>query len=67
MHGWNLFSRKPGALGNIHFLEADRSEKVRGHHADMHVAGESDSSIVPKQTNNDRVSRPAEPVWRKGS
>jgi hypothetical protein len=30
----------------------DRSEKARGHTADMHVSGESDSSIVPKKQAN---------------
>ncbi len=44
-------------------LEADRSEKARGHKSDMHVPGESDSSIVPKkQANNDSVPLSAEPV-----
>ena len=44
-------------------LEADRSEKARRHKSDMHVPGESDSSIVPKkQANNDSGSLPAEPV-----
>jgi hypothetical protein len=27
-------------------MEAERSEKARGHNSDMHVIGESDSSIV---------------------
>jgi hypothetical protein len=35
-------------------MEADRSEKARGHNADMYAAGESDRSIVPqKPANND--------------
>lgn len=47
--------------------EADRSEKARGRHADMHVLGESDSSIVPeKLTNNDSVPLSAEPVEGRG-
>jgi len=33
-------------------MEADRSEKARCHKSDMHVAGESDSSIVPKKPAN---------------
>ncbi len=33
--------------------EADRSEKANGHKSDMHAAGESDSSIVPKKPAND--------------
>ena len=42
---------------------ADRSEKARGHHPDMHVAGESHSFIVPeKPANKGRVPRPAESV-----
>jgi group II intron reverse transcriptase/maturase len=42
-------------------MEADRSEKVRSHKSDMHVAGESDSSIVPKKpANNGGVPLPAE-------
>ena len=55
--------------GNIRFLfmEADRSEKARGHNTDMHVAGESDSSIVPeKSANKGRVPRPAESVEGRG-
>jgi group II intron reverse transcriptase/maturase len=43
--------------------EADRSEKARCHNADMHVLGESDSSIVPKKSvNNDGVPPSAEPM-----
>ena len=34
------------------FMEADRSEKARCHTSDMHVSGESDSSIVPKKQAN---------------
>ena len=42
-------------------MEADRSEKARCHHPDMHVTGESDSSIVPeKPANNGGVPLPAE-------
>jgi len=42
-------------------MEADRSEKARGHKSDMHVAGESDSSIVPqKPANKGSVPLPAE-------
>src|SRR6266550_9602472 len=45
------------------FSMADRSEKARGHHPDMHVAGESHSFIVPeKPANKGRVPRPAESV-----
>ncbi len=48
-------------------MAADRSEKTRCHKPDMHVAGESDSSIVPqKQANNDRVPLSAESVEGRG-
>ena len=33
-------------------MAADRSEKARGHKSDTHVAGESDSSIVPEKPAN---------------
>lgn len=42
-------------------MEADRSEKARGHKSDRHVAGESDGSIVPeKPANKGGVPLPAE-------
>jgi len=42
-------------------MEADRSEKARGHNPDMHVTGESHSSIVPeKPANKGGVALPAE-------
>ena len=48
-------------------MEADRSEKARGHNTDMDVTGESDSSIVPKKpANKGRVPRPAELVEGRG-
>ena len=47
--------------------EADRSEKAKCHKSDMHVSGESDSSIVPKKpANNDGVPPSAEPVEGRG-
>ena len=47
--------------------DADRSEKARCHTSDMHVSGESDSSIVPKkQANNDGVPPSAESVEGRG-
>ena len=47
--------------------EAERSEKARGHNPDMHVIGESHSSIVPKKpANKGRVPRPAESVEGRG-
>ena len=48
---------------SVSSMEADRSEKARGHNSDMHVIGESDSFIVPeKPANKGRVPRPAELV-----
>ena len=48
-------------------MGADRSEKARGHNADMHVIGESYSSIVPKKpANKGRVPRPAELAEGRG-
>lgn len=42
-------------------MEADGSEKARSHTSDRHVAGESDSSIVPKKPmNKGSVPLPAE-------
>src|SRR6266849_474789 len=44
-------------------MEADRSEKARSHNSDMHVTGESHSSIVPKKpANKGQVPWPAELV-----
>ena len=44
-------------------MEADRSEKARGHKSDRHVAGESDGSIVPeKPANKGGVPLPTELV-----
>lgn len=44
-------------------MEADRSEKARCHKSDAHVAGESDSSVVPeKPANKGSVPLPAESV-----
>ena len=47
---------------SVSSMEADRSEKARCHKADMHVAGESDSSIVPKKPANNGSLLPAEPA-----
>ncbi len=48
-------------------MEAERSEKARGHNSDMHVIGESHSSIVPeKPANKGRVPKPAESVEGRG-
>ena len=68
-------SKTTGTVGNfphgsretpvpsVSAMEADRSEKARGHNPDMHGAGESHSSIVPeKPTNKGGVVLPAELV-----
>jgi len=50
-------------MASVSIREADRSAKARGHKSDMHVIGESDSSIVPqKPANKGSVPRPAELV-----
>jgi RNA-directed DNA polymerase len=47
--------------------EADRSEKAKSRTSDMHAAGESDSSVVPKKpANNDGVPPSAESVEGRG-
>lgn len=66
-------SKTTGTVGNfphgsretpvpsVFSMEADRSEKARGHKSDMHDAGESHSSIVPeKPANKGGVALPAE-------
>jgi RNA-directed DNA polymerase len=66
-------SKTTGTVGNfphgsrespvtsVSCMEADRSEKARGHKSDMDVTGKSHSSIVPKRpANKGRVPRPAE-------
>ena len=47
--------------------EADRSEKARCRKSDVHVSGESDSSIVPKKrANKGGQPTPAESVEGRG-
>ena len=54
-------------LTSVSCMEADRSEKARGHKSDMDVGGESHSSIVPKRpANKGRVPGPAELVEGRG-
>jgi len=66
-------SKTTGTVGNfphgsretpvpsVSSMEADRSEKARGHNPDVHDAGESHSSIVPeKPANKGGVALPAE-------
>ncbi len=43
-------------------MESDRSAKARCHTADMHVAGKSDGSIVPKKRSNKTGTPAAEIV-----
>ena len=72
-------SKTTGTVGNIprgsretpitsaFSMGAERSEKARGHNADMHVIGESYSSIVPeKPANKGRVPGPAELAEGRG-
>ena len=72
-------SKTTGTIGNfphgsretpatsVSLMEADRSEKARGHKSDMDVGGESHSSIVPKKpANKGRVPGPAELVEGRG-
>jgi len=48
-------------------MAADRSEKARCHKSDAHVAGQSDSPIVPgKPANNGGVPPPAESAEGRG-
>ena len=48
-------------------MEADRSEKARGHKSDMDVSGESHSSIVPKKpANKGGALLPAELAEERG-
>ena len=46
--------------------EVDRSEKARCRKSDVHVSGESDSSIVPKKQANKGSSLPVESVEGRG-
>ena len=52
---------------SVSFKKTERSEKARGHNSDMHVIGESDSSIVPKKpANKGWMPKPAESVEGRG-
>ena len=52
---------------SVSVMEADRSEKARGHKSDMDVSGESHSSIVPKKpANKGGAPLPAELVEGRG-
>ena len=46
--------------------EADRSEKARCRKSDVHVSGESDSSIVPKKQANKGRLDCRRSLWREG-
>ncbi len=72
-------SKTTGTVGNfshgsretpvtsVSTTEAERSEKARGHNPDMHVNGESYSSIVPKKpANKGGVALPAELAEGRG-
>ena len=59
-------SRETPAI-SVSSMEADRSEKARCHNTDMHVAGDSDSSIVPeKSANKSDVPSLAESMEERG-
>ena len=59
-------SRETPAI-SVSSMEADRSEKARGHNSDMHVAGESDSPVVPeKSANKSDVPSLAESMEERG-
>ena len=58
-------SRETPAI-SVSFKETDRSEKARCHNADMHVAGESDGSIVPEKQTNKAGTPVAEFVEERG-
>ena len=47
-------------------MEADRSEKARGHNADRYVSGESDRSIVPQKPANTDSGSLRRSRWREG-
>jgi RNA-directed DNA polymerase len=54
-------------VSSVSATEAERSEKARGHNSDMHVIGESYSSIVAKKpANKGWVPKPAELVEGRG-
>ena len=72
-------SKTTGTVGNfphgsretpatsVSCMGADRSEKARGHKSDMHVGGESHSSIVPgKPANKGGAPLPAELAEGRG-
>ena len=59
-------SRETPATSAVSMI-ADRSEKAKCHKPDMHVAGESDSSIVPgKPANKGGAPPPAESAEGRG-
>jgi len=47
-------------------MAVDRSEKARGRKSDMHVTGESYSSIVPKKPANKGCVQSLRSRWREG-
>jgi len=51
---------------SVSFKETDRSEKARCHNADMHVAGESDGSIVPEKRTDKAGTPVADSVEERG-
>ena len=71
-------SKTTGTVGNfphgsretpvtsVSSMEADRSEKARGHNPDMDVTGKSHSSIVPKRPANKGREPSLRSWWREG-
>ena len=53
-------------LTSVSCMEADRSEKARGHKSDMDVGGESHSFIVPKKPANKGRFQSLRSWWREG-
>ncbi len=58
-------SRETPATSNSS-MELERSEKARRHNPDMHVAGESDGSIVPEKLANKTGTPVTELVEERG-
>ncbi|MGH7796823.1 MAG: hypothetical protein ACREQ2_18315 [Candidatus Binatia bacterium] len=62
-----LHGSRETPVTSVSSMEADRSEKARGHNPDMDVTGESHSSIVPKKpVNKGGAPLPAELAEGRG-
>jgi hypothetical protein len=72
-------SKTTGTIGNfphgsretpatsVSSMEADRSEKARGHKSDMHVTGESHSFIVQRNQRTRAGCQGLRSWWREGN